>query len=209
LVYRPTVVGLSGSLSRPSRTTALVAAIVEGIAARESVETTLVELADDAPHLFAARARRDLAGRSRAIVEVVEAADLLVVGTPVYRASYTGALKHLFDLVDHRRFAGKPVVLAATGGTLMHGLVLEHAMRPLFGFLGALTLPTTVYAVEGDFAGFTLASSKVRDRALQAADEASRHLRADLRHIEATRQAANGGASSHQNQGAGHEHVVE
>ena len=80
----------------------------------------------------------------------------------------TGALKHLFDLVDHRTFAGKPVALAATGGSLMHGLVTEHQLRPLFGFLNAPTLPTTVYAVESDFDDYRVSqpSSATASRAL-------------------------------------------
>ena len=46
----------------------------------------------------------------------------MIVGTPVYRASYTGALKHLFDLM-HYGPGRHAVLLAATGGTRMHGLV--------------------------------------------------------------------------------------
>ena len=102
----------------------------------------------------------------------VEEADLLVVGSPVYRASYTGALKHLFDLVDHRSLQGKPIILAATGGSSLHGLMPEHQLRPLFGFFNALTLPTTIYAVEGDFHDYALVSGKVRDRIERAIGEA-------------------------------------
>ena len=46
-----------------------------------------------------------------------------------------------------------PVVLAATGGTERHSLVIEHALRPLFAYLGALTVPTGVYAATADFGG--------------------------------------------------------
>ena len=80
------------------------------------------------------------------MIDDIERADLLIVGTPVYRGSYTGAFKHVFDLVRHDRLRGTPVILTATGGSQMHGLVTEHQLRPLFGFFGALSLPTTVYA---------------------------------------------------------------
>lgn len=176
MVYRPTVVGVSGSVTRPSRTTALVHALVEAVAARHDVQSDVIELADDAPHLFAALTPNAVAGRARALLDLVEGADLLVVGTPVYRASMTGALKHLFDLVDHRAFVGKPVVLAATGGSLMHGLVTEHQLRPLFGFLNAQTLPTTVYAVESDFDNYRVSTAKIGERIARAADEAANHL---------------------------------
>jgi len=133
------IIGISGSVTRPSRTTALVQAALERIEARSGAATRLVELVDSAPALFSALTRDKLTGEAKALVQAVEQADLLVIGTPVYRASYTGALKHLFDLVHHAGFAGKPVLLTATGGSHLHGLVTEHQLRPLFGFLNALT----------------------------------------------------------------------
>ena len=176
MVSGPTIVGVSGSVTRPSRTTALVRAIVGSIVERGPYRSDIIELADAAPHLFSALTPYQLAGRAREIVEAVEQADLLVVATPVYRASMSGALKHLFDLVDHRGFIGKPVVLAATGGSLLHGLVTEHQLRPLFGFLNALTLPTTVYAVESDFEDYQIATAKVRERIERVAEESVHHL---------------------------------
>jgi FMN reductase len=170
------IVGLSGSVTRPSRTTALVRQIAAVIAAQSRLPSHLLELVEEAPHLFGALTRARLSGRSAEIVAMVEQADLLIVGTPVYRASYTGALKHLFDLVDHRAFIGKPVVLAATGGSQLHGLVTEHQLRPLFGFLNALTLPTTVYATEQDFEGYEIANPKTLARIDRICTEAVEQL---------------------------------
>ncbi len=170
------IIGLSGSVSRPSRTTSLVREILARFADDDRWETRLIEFADAAPQLFTALARPQLQGKSAEIVSAVEQADLLVVGTPVYRASYTGALKHLFDLVHHQYFSGKPVILAATGGTPLHGLVTEHELRPLFGFLNALTLPTTLYAVEQDFDDYRLNNEKISARIDRAAAEAKAQL---------------------------------
>lgn len=113
----------------------------------------MIEITEASRHLFRGLTRDSLDAAGEAIVRRVETADLLVVGTPVYRGSYTGALKHLFDLVDRRALAGKTVILAATGGSRLHGLVLEHQLRPLFGFFGAFTCPTTVYGAPKDFDG--------------------------------------------------------
>ncbi len=181
MVQKPTIVGVSGSVTRPSRTTALVRSIIEAVASKGDVQTEIVELVDAAPHLFAALTPYQVEGKAREILNLVEGADLLVVGSPVYRASMSGALKHLFDLVDHRAFVGKPVVLAATGGSLMHGLVTEHQLRPLFGFLNALTLPTTVYAVESDFDNYQVATAKIGERVARAAEEAAFHLGLGMR----------------------------
>jgi FMN reductase len=168
----PSIVGVSGSVTRPSRTTALVEAILERIQARSGISPKLIELVDSAPHLFTALTPDRLAAEAKVLVETVEQADLLVIGTPVYRASYTGALKHLFDLVHHEAFLGKPVILTATGGSHL----TEHQLRPLFGFLNALTLPTTVYAVETDFLDYRLSSQKILDRADRAVAEALTQL---------------------------------
>ncbi len=56
------------------------------------------------------------------------------------------------------------MVLTATGGTPLHGLMIDHQLRPLFGFLNALTLPTSVYAVETDFANYELTNPAVLER---------------------------------------------
>lgn len=170
----PVVLGISGSTTRPSRTTALVRDIVGRFSG--SCEAGVVELVDEAPHLFGALTRAALSGRAARVVAAVESADVLVVGTPVYRASYTGALKHLFDLIDHRALRGRPVVLAATGGSALHGLMTEHQMRPLLSFFGALTVPTAIYAVESDFQDFALRPGPFGERIDRAVQEALEQL---------------------------------
>ncbi|AOF93991.1 FMN reductase [Sinorhizobium sp. RAC02] len=165
------ILGISGSVKRPSRTAHLVEQIVAAIARTADVKTGHLDLAESAPVLFRALRADQLDDAGRAIVDSVEAADVLVVGSPVYRASYTGALKHLFDLVDFRALQGRRVILAATGGTPLHGLMLEHQFRPLFGFFGAVTVPTTVYAVEADFTEYTLTNTIVEARIERAVSE--------------------------------------
>jgi FMN reductase len=43
------------------------------------------------------------------------------------------------------------VLIAATGGTARHSLALEHAIRPLFSYLRAVTVPTAVFAATDDW----------------------------------------------------------
>ena len=158
------ILGLSGNVKRPSRTAVLVEAIVAAAASRLGFAGQTIELVEAAPVLFKALRSDQLDAEGRAIVDAVEAADVLVVGSPVYRASYTGALKHLFDLVDYRALTGKRVILAATGGTPLHGLMTEHQLRPLFGFFNALTLPTAIYATETDFDEYQITNPTVHER---------------------------------------------
>lgn len=167
----PTILGLSGNVKRPSRTASLVDAVVSWAAERLGGNGRLIELVDAAPVLFRALRADQLDAEGRAIIDAVEAADVLVVGSPVYRASYTGALKHLFDLVDYRALTGKRVILVATGGTPLHGLMTEHQLRPLFGFFNALSLPTAIYATEADFTDYYISNTAVHERINRAVSE--------------------------------------
>lgn len=167
----PQILGLSGNVTRPSRTAALVGAAVDRLAEATGGQGGVLEIVDAAPHVLSALTRASLSAEGEAILRRVEAADILVVGSPVYRASYTGALKHLFDLVDFNALAGKPVVLAATGGSQLHGLVTDHQLRPLLSFFRALTLPTTLYAVETDFTDYRLTSPAIAARIERAVGE--------------------------------------
>jgi FMN reductase len=165
------LVGISGNLRRPSRTRALVEHIGRQAAGNRSVAFSLYDLLDAGPGLGAAFTRDTLSSRAAAIVEAIEAADALVVGTPVFKGSYTGLFKHLFDFVEPPTLANKPIVLAATGGGQRHALIVEHQLRPLFGFFTALTIPTAVYASDQDFVEYCLVNSAVVDRAADAASQ--------------------------------------
>ena len=82
----------------------------------------------------------------------VAAADGLIAVTPIFTASYSGLFKSFFDVLDPEALVGKPVLIAATGGTARHSLALEHALRPLFTYLRAVVVPTAVYAASDDWA---------------------------------------------------------
>jgi FMN reductase len=162
------VVGLSGSLHEPSRTTALVRAILAEVEDRAGAETELIEVARLGPSFAGALRRDEVAPDVERALQLIESADLLVAASPVYRASFTGLFKHLFDFVGQYELVGTPVLVAATGGGERHALILEHQLRPLFGFFQALTLPLGVYASDTDFEDYELVASDVRRRVSQA-----------------------------------------
>eukprot|EP01037_Dinobryon_pediforme_P033491 gene33491-38941_t len=142
LAHTRTIVALNGSPRPVSRTGAVVDRIASAIATRLPAAVRSIHVANAAPQLLAALTRDRVPPSGETLLRVIETADILVVGTPVYRGSYSGALKHVFDLVDRDALVGRTIVLAATGGTPLHGLVGEHQLRPLFGFFRALTVPT-------------------------------------------------------------------
>ncbi|MEP6481010.1 MAG: NAD(P)H-dependent oxidoreductase, partial [Rhodoglobus sp.] len=94
------VVAVSGSLTHPSRTTALVQAIVEATGRLIPIESHVITLNTLGPHLAGALTRAELPEVAEQELQRIESADLLIAATPVYRASFTGLFKHLFDFVD-------------------------------------------------------------------------------------------------------------
>jgi FMN reductase len=158
------VVVVNGSPSRPSKTMGLVTTILDALGKTLPVQTSRIDVYDLGPR-FTATIERDKAPADlEASLRLAEEADLLIAAVPVYRGSYPGIFKHFFDLVDQYALANKPVLLAATGGGDHHALVLEHALRPLFAFFQALTIPVAVYASAGDFDGTTLLNPRVHGR---------------------------------------------
>ncbi|MFD8689670.1 CE1759 family FMN reductase [Streptomyces sp. NPDC059651] len=81
----------------------------------------------------------------------VRGSDALIAVSPVFAASFSGLFKSFVDLWDPDGFTGRPVLVAATGGTSRHSLVLDHALRPLFAYLRAAVVPTGVFAATGDW----------------------------------------------------------
>lgn len=157
------VVGVSGSLSSPSRTTALVDAVAREFASALDAQVEVIELGLLVRDLAGAH-RGELGPAALAALASVESADVLVVGSPAYRATYTGIFKHFFDFVGQYALVDTPIVLTATGGSDRHALLVEHQMRPLFGFFQALSLPLGIFATESDFEDYRLASPDVRER---------------------------------------------
>jgi FMN reductase len=158
------LVGLSGNFARPSRTRSLVEAAVTGAGTLWAVETEVLDLLDFQPSLGGAIRASDLSGGAAAAFERLITADALVIGSPTYKGTYTGLLKHLVDLIDPDALRGKPVLLVATGGGDRHALLIEHSLRPLLGFFEAQTLATGVYATDRDFTDGQPASAALLER---------------------------------------------
>jgi FMN reductase len=87
----------------------------------------------------------------QAAIDAVVGADGLIVVSPIFSASFSGLFKLFFDVVERDGLAGMPTLIAATGGTARHSLALEHALRPLFAYLNAATVATSVFAAAEDW----------------------------------------------------------
>lgn len=75
-------------------------------------------------------------------------ASAVVVGTPIYKASYTGGLKALLDILPQTALRGKTLLPLATGGSPAHQLAIDYALKPVLSALGATDLLQGVYIVD-------------------------------------------------------------
>ena len=159
------IVAVSGGLNNPSKTESLIQEILKELGEATPINVHFIKFSEIGTLLGGAIYRNQLPQRVQDDLAILEAADALIVGTPVYRASFTGLFKHFFDFVEQTALVDVPVLLAASGGSERHALVLEHQLRPLFSFFQAQTLPIGVYATDKDFnADYTIKSELLRDR---------------------------------------------
>ncbi|ROT27259.1 FMN reductase [Micromonospora sp. HM5-17] len=180
---RRSVAVVSGGLRVPSSTRLLADRIAEATGAELArrgfeVDLRVVEVRDHAHdvvnHLSTGYSSEPL----KAALDAVAGADGLIAVTPIFNASYSGLFKSFFDALPEDALAGRPVLIAATGGTARHSLALDHTLRPMFSYLRAVVVPTAVFAAPEDWAGGT-ADGTLRGRIQRAgrelAEEVARH----------------------------------
>jgi FMN reductase len=153
---RRSLVVVTAGLSKPSSSRLLgdrLAAAVERHLREAAIEPEIevIELRDLAQDLTNHMLAGFPAPNLQAALDTVLGADGVIAVTPIFSASFSGLFKLFFDVIDRDGFDGKPVLIAATGGTPRHSLAIEHAMRPLFSYLRAAVVPTGVYAATEDW----------------------------------------------------------
>lgn len=144
-----TVLSVSGSPSASSRTSRLLRHLDQRLAAQGHDVIPLDIRTLPAEALLGADFRHP------AIVEATELfarADGVVVGTPVYKASYSGVLKALLDLLPQYALAGKTVLPLATGGSVAHVLAIDYALRPVLNSMGAAHIVQGWFTLDKDLA---------------------------------------------------------
>ena len=157
---RPTtarrIVVVQAGLGQPSTTRLLserlATATQDALLERgDEAEVTFVDLREHAHDLANTLLTGFATGGLRLALDAVRDADAVIAVTPVFQASYSGLFKTFMDVLDDSALRGTPVLMAATAGTARHSLVLEHAMRPMFAYLKAVTVPTGVFAAAEDW----------------------------------------------------------
>lgn len=166
------VLGIVGSRSQPSSTRAAVEVALDAAETERGVDTEVLHLAEYDLDPADGRPLKDYTGDTAKALERIIDSSAYVIGTPVYRASYSGVLKNLLDMIprgmwqaDVAPLADSAVGLVGTGATPHHYLVVEKELAPVLSFFGAHLVGSGVYA-HGDHYGddHTLTDDMVRER---------------------------------------------
>lgn len=165
------VLAISAGMGQPSATRMLVdrldAAIVKHAESAgidlDAIE--VLELRDIATELMSSEISRVHSPRVAKAIESVEKADALVVVSPIYNTQPAALLSLFFEVTDDAILRGKPVLLGATGGTARHSLAIDRALLPLFHYLHALVVPTSIFAATDDWGSPAALDQRTEDAA--------------------------------------------
>jgi FMN reductase len=159
----------------------------------DSATVSVIELGPLAVDIAKAIVSGHPGHRVQEAIDRLAAADAIIASTPVYKAAVSGLFKSFADILDNDLLIAKPVILAATAGTARHAMVVDDQLRPLFAFLRAIPVPTSLFAAPEDWG-----SSSLSGRIERAATELVLLLRSGV-----GRSIADSAWSDYQHQFAG------
>ena len=175
------LVSVNGGTSDPSSTQMLADRIADRtvtVGAEHGIDIELrqIDLRGLASDITNAIISKHVSPELQRALDLMRDADGLIASTPVYQAGASGLFTQFFQLLDTDLLIGTPVVLAGTGGSARHSLVIDDQLRAMFAYLRTLTAPTAVYAAPEDWQEKGLGS-----RIGRAANELVLLMRAGLR----------------------------
>lgn len=139
-------------MTRPGRLyQALQLALRSAGGGRKSVTTSMLHLGDHRISFADGRPLSEYPDDTEAVVQQVMAADMYLIATPIFRASFTAALKNLLDLVPVEGLMGKVCGLMAMGATDHHYLAVDSQLRPVLAWFGVHLVPVAVYLQSRQF----------------------------------------------------------
>jgi FMN reductase len=155
---------VTGAATRPGR----LAAAMEHLAGRLEQAPGVssvgrVDLYQHRVEICDGRSEEDYGADTRGAIATIASADAVVFGSPVYRATYPGALKNLLDHLSVPALQNKPVGVVAIAASDHHFLGVDSHMRFVLAWFGALTLPNSVYLKNSDFEDGVLTSDSARE----------------------------------------------
>ena len=159
------IVGLTGSLTSSSKTfIAVDKALNFAKKHNPDIETIHLHLKDLSVDYCDGRDPSLYEADTKYLIDQITSADGYIIGSPISRGTYTGALKNVFDLIPNDVLRGKVVGFIATGGTYHHYLALEHQFKPLAGYFKAHVIPGSVYIHNEHFVNKQLSNDEIIER---------------------------------------------
>ena len=158
------VLAVVGAVTPPGRLDAAVRFAADRAAERPGTTATVLSLGEHRLSFADGRPLDRYPDDTARVVGALAEADAVLLASPVYRASFTGALKNLLDLTPVEALRAKPVGIVAMGATLHHYLGVDWQLRAVLAWFGALVVPTSVYLESGHFQ-----DGKLHDLAARAA----------------------------------------
>jgi FMN reductase len=156
------LVVVSAGTSDPSSTRMLADRAAQRAAALADergalVATQVIDLRELAADVTTALTSQLVTPRLQQAIDALAGADGVIAAAPVYKAGPSGLFTSFFQVLDNDLLIGKPALLGATAGTARHALVVDDQMRPLFAYLRALPVPTSLFAAPEDWGDSALA----------------------------------------------------
>jgi FMN reductase len=158
----PTLLMLVGAATPPGRLVAAIAFAAEA-ARTGDVAIDILNLAEAPVEICDGRALEAYGEATRRAVARIAGAGAVLIGAPVYRASFPGVLKNLLDITPVEALQNKPVGIVAMGGSPHHYLAVDNQLRQVLAWFGALVASTGVYLTGGDFRDGRLTSDSARN----------------------------------------------
>ena len=157
----PTLLGIHGTVTNPGRLhQALESALAAAAAHDSSITTELLHLGDHQISFADGRPPEAYGDDTEKVFEQVTSADMYIIATPIFRASFTGALKNLLDHIPVEGMMGKACGLIGMGATDHHYLTIDTQLRPVLAWFGAHLVPGQVYLKSQHFQDGKLAEPK-------------------------------------------------
>jgi len=183
-----TIVLIGGSPSATSRSSIVLDQVAANVmVAGFNVER--IEVRDTDP---VALLRADFNHPSvRAAASKVHQASAVVIATPVYKASFSGVLKAMLDLLPRDAFANKPILPIVTGGTIAHLLAIDYALRPVLNALCAEKVLAGRFILDTEISTVAPNAGVVNEKSWEALEVQIAALCQEVTHLEQRHFAAN------------------
>lgn len=165
------ILGIVGSVSNPSNTRSAVEVALQSAKNQYNVNAEILHLAEYNLETADGRNLEAYTGDTVEALELILNSKAYIIGTPVYRGSYPGALKNLFDMIPRGKWQAdvapleaKAVGLVATGATAHHYLSISQELGPILDFFGSHTVGGGVYAHSSHFDNYQVTDPDIKKR---------------------------------------------